>query len=200
MTNDEFIMMQCIELAKKGAGYVSPNPVVGCVIVKDGKIAAEGYHKCFGEAHAEINAINSALKKGLNLKGSSLYVNLEPCYHHGKTPPCVDKIIERRFSKVIIGARDPNPLVRGKSIKKLKRNGIEVISGVLESECRQLNKFFIKYITKGVPYITLKAAQTLDGKIARENLKLFYDENPRDNFNRSFSCIVQINGFSSRQW
>jgi diaminohydroxyphosphoribosylaminopyrimidine deaminase/5-amino-6-(5-phosphoribosylamino)uracil reductase len=139
------------------------------VVVKNGKIAAEGYHKCYGEAHAEINAINSAITKGVDLKGAVLYVNLEPCFHQGKTPPCVDKIIETKLSKVIIGIKDPNPLVSGKSIRKLRRNGIEVIAGVLEDECRKLNKFFIKFITSGKPYITLKAAQTLDGKIAREN-------------------------------
>ena len=169
MTNDEFIMLRCVNLAKQGMGYVSPNPMVGCVIIKDGKIIAEGFHKYFGEAHAEINAINCALTKDVELKGSTLYVNLEPCFHHGKTPPCADKIIEHKFSKVIIGMQDPNPFVSGKSIKKLKQSGIEVISGILENECRQLNRFFTKYITTGKPFITLKAAQTLDGKIAREN-------------------------------
>lgn len=169
MNNDEFIMMRCISLAKKGAGYVSPNPLVGCVIVKDGKIAAEGYHKRFGESHAEINAINSTIRKGINLKGAVLYVNLEPCCHYGKTPPCVDKIIEHEFSKVVIGCRDPNPQVSGRSIRKLKQNNIEVSTGILENECRTLNKFFIKYMIEELPYVTLKAAQTMDGMIARED-------------------------------
>ncbi|HEY3249795.1 MAG TPA: bifunctional diaminohydroxyphosphoribosylaminopyrimidine deaminase/5-amino-6-(5-phosphoribosylamino)uracil reductase RibD [Ignavibacteria bacterium] len=169
MTRDEYLMLRCINLAKQGAGYVSPNPLVGCVIVKDSKIIAEDYHKKFGMPHAEANAIDAALTKGINLKGSSIYVNLEPCSHYGNTPPCVDKIIENKFSKVVIGIKDPNPLVSGRSIKKLKRSGKEVTLGVLEKECKALNKFFLKYITTGLPHITLKAAQTMDGKIAREN-------------------------------
>lgn len=169
MNHDEYLMLRCINLAKRGAGYVSPNPLVGCVIVKDGKIIAEGYHKKFGLPHAEVNAIDDALTKGIDLKGSVIYINLEPCSHYGKTPPCVDKIIENKFSKAVIGIKDPNPVVAGRSIKKLKKAGIEVISGILEKECREVNKFFLKYITKGLPYVTIKAAMTMDGKIAREN-------------------------------
>ena len=159
-------MSRCLELAVKGAGYVSPNPLVGCVIVKNGKVISEEYHKKFGLSHAEINAINSVKAKGITLKGSTLYVNLEPCSHYGKTPPCTDEIIKNKIGEVIIGTKDPNPLVSGRGIKKLKKNGIKVTVGVLENKCRETNKFYFKHIKQGLPYITLKAAQTLDGKIA----------------------------------
>lgn len=171
MNNDEQYIKRCFELALKGAGAVSPNPMVGCVIVKNGKVVAEGNHKKFGEAHAERNAVNSALRKGINLKGAELYVNLEPCAHFGKTPPCCDLIIEHKFSKVVIAMKDPYHEVMGRSVKKLKRAGIEVITGVLEPEAIELNKFFVKYVTTGLPYVTLKAAQTIDGKIADEKYR-----------------------------
>ena len=171
MNNNEQYIKRCFELALKGAGAVSPNPMVGCVIVKNGKVAAEGYHKKFGEAHAERNAVNSALRKGINLKGAELYVNLEPCAHFGKTPPCCDLIIEHKFSKVVIAMKDPYHEVMGRSVKKLKRAGIEVITGVLEPEAIELNKFFVKYVTTGLPYVTLKAAQTIDGKIADDKYR-----------------------------
>jgi len=165
LTDESYIQL-AIEIAKKGMGNVSPNPLVGCVIVKNERIIGAGYHEKFGENHAEINAINSATE---NLEGSTLFVNLEPCSHYGKTPPCVDKIIEKKIKRVVIGTLDMNPLVCGKSAKKLKGAGIDVKVGVLEKECEKLNKFFFKYITKKIPYITLKAAQTLDGKIADYN-------------------------------
>lgn len=164
--SNNFFILRSLELALKGAGYVSPNPLVGCVIVKNGKIIAEGYHKKFGESHAEVNAINSAKAKGINLKGSALYVNLEPCSHLGKTPPCTDEIIKNKISEVVIGTKDPNPLVAGKGIKKLKSKGIKITVGVLENKCLETNKFYFKYIKSRLPYVTLKAAQTLDGKIA----------------------------------
>jgi diaminohydroxyphosphoribosylaminopyrimidine deaminase/5-amino-6-(5-phosphoribosylamino)uracil reductase len=164
--NHEPLMNRCVELAEKGKGFVSPNPLVGCVIVKNGKIVAEGYHKEFGAPHAEVNAINNALNKKVNLKGTTLYVNLEPCIHTGKTPPCADKIIEVKIGEVIIGIKDPNPLVSGKGINKLKKHRIKVTAGVLEDKCNELNNFYFKHIKTGLPYITLKAAQTLDGKIA----------------------------------
>ena len=170
MITEQYIK-RCFELALKGAGSVSPNPMVGCVIVKNGKVVAEGYHKKFGEAHAERNAVNSALRKGINLKGAELYVNLEPCAHFGKTPPCCDLIIEHKFSKVVIAMKDPYHEVMGRSVKKLKRAGIEVITGVLEPEAIELNKFFVKFVTSGMPYVTLKAAQTIDGKIADEKYR-----------------------------
>ena len=159
-------MNRCIELAKKGTGFVSPNPLVGCVIVKRGKIIAEGRHKKFGAAHAERDAIDSALKKGVNLKGSVLYVNLEPCSHHGKTPPCAGLIAGSGISEVVIGIKDPYKSVNGKGIRILRKSGIKVTTGILEKECTDLNRFFLKHIRTGMPYVTIKAAQTLDGKIA----------------------------------
>lgn len=164
-------MRRCFELALKGAGYVSPNPMVGCVIVKNGKVVADGYHKKYGTYHAERNAINSALKKGVNLMGAELYVNLEPCAHFGKTPPCSNLIVEHKFSKVIIAVKDPYFKVSGKGIKILKKAGIEVVTGVLKSEARELNKAFFKYVTTGLPYILIKTAQTIDGKIADDKFR-----------------------------
>lgn len=166
MTTDEKYMLRCMELAEKGIGNVSPNPLVGCVIVKKGKIIAEGYHRKYGANHAEKNAINSALRKKISLKGTVLYVNLEPCAHFGKTPPCAELIAEHKFSRVVIGIKDPNPFVNGKGINILRRSGIKVKCGVLEKDCRELNRFFIKHVTAGMPYVTIKTAQTIDGKIA----------------------------------
>ncbi len=165
LTDESYIQL-AIEIAKKGMGNVSPNPLVGCVIVKNNKIIGAGYHEQYGKNHAEINAINSSIE---NIEGSTLYVNLEPCSHYGKTPPCVQRIIERKVKRVVIGTRDMNPLVSGNGIKALKKAGIEVKVGILEKECVDLNKFFFKYITKKTPYVTLKIAQTLDGKIADQN-------------------------------
>ncbi len=162
MTDESYIKLT-LELAKKGIGKVSPNPLVGCVVIKDERIIGAGYHEKFGGNHAEVNAINSARE---NLEGATLYINLEPCSHYGKTPPCVDKIIEKKFKRVVIGTLDMNPVISGTGIKKLKAAGIEVKVGLLEKECIDLNKFFFKYITKKLPYVTLKAAQTIDGKIA----------------------------------
>ena len=158
------LMRRCIKLAKKGEGRVSPNPLVGAVIFDDDfNIISEGYHQKYGENHAERNAI---LKTNLDLKGKSIIVNLEPCSHYGKTPPCADLIIEKGIKKVIIGMLDPNPIVCGNGVKKLKEAGIEVIVGILERECRELNKFFLKDFLEKKPYITIKTATTLDGKIA----------------------------------
>jgi diaminohydroxyphosphoribosylaminopyrimidine deaminase / 5-amino-6-(5-phosphoribosylamino)uracil reductase len=168
MTKDESLIWRCIELARKGKGHVSPNPLVGCVIVKNGKIISEGYHKKYGALHAEADAIENAKSKGIEIKGATLYVNLEPCTHFGNTPPCADRIIEAGISKVVIGCADPYKLVNGKGIALLKKIGIKVITGVLEYECQELNKFFFKYVKTGLPYITLKAAQTIDSKIADE--------------------------------
>ncbi len=163
LLSDESYIKLAIEIAKKGSGAVSPNPMVGCVIVKSDRIISAGYHEKFGENHAEINAIEKARE---NLEGATLYTNLEPCSHFGKTPPCVNKIIEKRIKRVVIGTNDMNPLVSGSGIRKLKSAGIDVKVGVLENECIELNRFFFKYITEKIPYVTLKAAQTLDGKIA----------------------------------
>lgn len=160
---DERFMKRALELAKKGEGKVNPNPLVGAVIVKNNKIIGEGYHELYGGNHAEINAIKSSKEP---LEGTTIYVTLEPCHHYGKTPPCVDSIIEHGFSKVLIGQIDPNPLVSGKSIEKLRKAGIEVEIGILEEECIKLNEVFNKYILSNKPYVVLKAAMSLDGKIA----------------------------------
>lgn len=162
LTDESYIKLS-LEIAKKGTGKVSPNPLVGCVIIKNDRIIGAGFHEHFGGNHAEINAIENATEE---IEGSTLYVNLEPCSHFGKTPPCVDKIIEKKIKRVVIGTMDMNPLVSGQGIKKLKSAGIDVKVGVLENECILMNKFFFKFITQKLPYVTLKAAQTIDGKIA----------------------------------
>jgi len=169
--NDKKYMGICLENAIKGKGKVEPNPMVGCVIVKNGKVIGSGYHRKFGGYHAEVNAINDALKKVKDLKGSTLYVNLEPCSHYGKTPPCTDLIIQHKIKRVVIGMKDPNPLVNGKGILKLKKAGITVTLGVLQEKCAELNERFVVNVTKNRPYITLKVAQSLDGIIALNDFK-----------------------------
>lgn len=164
MNNQELLMKRCLDLAVKGLGSVAPNPMVGCVIECDGIIIGEGYHQKYGEAHAEVNAINAVENKDL-LKNSTLYVNLEPCSHFGKTPPCSDLIIEHIIPRVVIGNVDTNSLVSGKGIKKLVEAGIDVKIGVLEEECKKLNKRFFTYHEKKRPYIILKWAQSADGFI-----------------------------------
>jgi diaminohydroxyphosphoribosylaminopyrimidine deaminase/5-amino-6-(5-phosphoribosylamino)uracil reductase len=156
-------MRRAIELAQEGVGYTSPNPLVGAVIVKNGRIIGEGYHKLYGGPHAEINAFKNAIE---DVEGATMYVTLEPCSHYGKTPPCANTIVEKKISKVVIGMMDPNPIVAGRGIKILEKNGIEVITGILEGEVRKLNEIFIKYITTKLPFCILKTAMTLDGKIA----------------------------------
>ena len=142
MSRDELYMQRCLDLAIEGMGYVSPNPMVGSVIVYKDKIIGEGYHRKHGEAHAEVNAIASVKDESL-LKESTLYVNLEPCVHHGKTPPCTDLILRKGIPKVVIGMTDPNPQVAGKGIEKLHAHGVSVTSGILEKEARYLNRRFI---------------------------------------------------------
>ena len=160
---DEKYMQQCLELARKAFGSVRPNPMVGCVVLdKEGNIISTGYHKKYGDNHAERDALLKL--QGNEAEGGTLYVNLEPCSHYGKTPPCVDLIIERKLAKVVIAMRDPNPKVDG--ISKLKSSGIEVVEGVLEEEAKFLNRVFIKNITQKLPYVVLKTATTMDGKIA----------------------------------
>ncbi|NSB16328.1 bifunctional diaminohydroxyphosphoribosylaminopyrimidine deaminase/5-amino-6-(5-phosphoribosylamino)uracil reductase RibD [Clostridium beijerinckii] len=160
---DEKYMEIALELAKRGIGKVNPNPLVGAVIVKENEIIGEGYHECYGEAHAERNAVKNATK---SVEGSTIYVTLEPCAHYGKTPPCVDLIIEKKFKRVVIGMLDPNELVSGKSVEKLKQHGIEVVVGIKEKECKELNEIFIKYITSKIPFVILKSGMSIDGKIA----------------------------------
>lgn len=163
---DEQYMEMALSLAKKGAGFTNPNPMVGAVIVKDGKIIGEGYHKKYGEPHAEVNAFSDADERGENTKGATIYVTLEPCFHYGKTPPCVDLVLKKEVSRVVIGTLDPNPLVAGQSVTKMERAGIEVVSGVLKEECLKLNEIFFQYVTTKKPFVLLKSALSLDGKMA----------------------------------
>lgn len=161
---NELFMQRCLDIAKKGLGYVSPNPMVGSIIVHNGKIIGEGYHQKYGSSHAEINAINAVKDKSL-LKHSTLYVNFEPCSHYGKTPPCAKKIAELKIPHVVIGIKDLSPKVNGKGIRILKDAGIKVVTGILEKKCYDLNKRFFTFNTKKRPYIILKWAQTQDGFI-----------------------------------
>jgi len=156
-------MKRALKLAEKGRGYVSPNPMVGAVIVKDGKIVGEGYHQRYGEAHAEVNALEQA---GDQAAGATIYVNLEPCAHQGKTGPCVEKIFKAGIARVVVGMTDPNPLVNGKGINYLRSKGVSVTEHVLEDKCRELNQGYIKFIQTGIPLLTVKIAQTIDGRIA----------------------------------
>lgn len=162
----EKYMRMAIEEAKNGEGFTSPNPLVGAVIVKENKVIGIGYHKKYGENHAEINAFLNAKENGEDVEGTSIYVTLEPCSHYGKTPPCADAIIKNKLKKVIIGCVDSNPKVAGNGIKKLKDAGIEVIVNVLEEECRKLNEVFFYYIANKRPFVVMKYAMTMDGKIA----------------------------------
>jgi diaminohydroxyphosphoribosylaminopyrimidine deaminase/5-amino-6-(5-phosphoribosylamino)uracil reductase len=170
MAIHEIYMQRCLELAALGAGKVSPNPMVGAVIVHDGKIIGEGYHQKYGEAHAEVNAVNMVITRYTNyaelLQQSTIYVSLEPCAHYGKTPPCADLIIKHRIPNVVVGCRDPFAQVDGKGIEKLQAAGIEVTIGVLEKECQWLNRRFFTRVQKQRPYIILKWAQTADGFFA----------------------------------
>ncbi|MEI8133545.1 MAG: bifunctional diaminohydroxyphosphoribosylaminopyrimidine deaminase/5-amino-6-(5-phosphoribosylamino)uracil reductase RibD [bacterium] len=165
-THDTF-MLQALALAERGRGFVSPNPLVGCVVVNSGgEVIGSGWHQKFAGAHAEVNAITDAEKNGHDVAGATVYVNLEPCSHHGKTPPCADLLIAKKIRRCVVGMVDPNPEVSGSGIAKMQAAGIEVISGVEEDRSRELNKFFIKYIAQSLPYITLKIASSIDGKVA----------------------------------
>lgn len=168
--NHEFFMKRCLELAVMGLGNTSPNPMVGSVIVYEGRIIGEGYHKLYGQAHAEVNAINSVSDKKV-LKYSTLYVNLEPCSHFGKTPPCAELITRLQIPRVVIGTPDPNPLVLGKGIDILKKAGCEVIVGVCAKECEELNRRFFTFYKLNRPYIILKWAETADGYIDKIRIK-----------------------------
>lgn len=160
---DERFMRRAIELARRGEGFTNPNPMVGAVVVKNGEIIGEGYHEYFGGLHAERNALAACTGAA---KGATLYVTLEPCCHDGKTPPCTSIIIESGIKKVVIGSRDPNPKVAGKGVSILKEHDIEVTEDFLRGECDRLNPVFFHYITTGRPYVIMKYAMTLDGKIA----------------------------------
>ena len=160
---DEKYMDLALELAEKGRGYVNPNPMVGAVVVKDGEIVGKGWHKFYGGPHAEVYALDEAGEKA---EGATIYVTLEPCSHFGKTPPCAEKIKKMKIKKCVIACLDPNPIVAGRGKKILEEAGIEVVVGVREKEAKELNKVFMKYITEKNPYLFLKCAITLDGKIA----------------------------------
>lgn len=164
-STDERYMAYALELAKQAIGNTYPNPLVGAVIVKDGEIIGAGYHEQAGKAHAEVNAINDAKSRGIDLKGSTLYVTLEPCCHKGKTPPCCDLIVESGISKVVVGVEDPFPLVKGKGIERLVKSGLEVLIGVLPEPCTLLNEVFFTNVRENLPFVTLKSAMSLDGKI-----------------------------------
>lgn len=163
---DILFMKKALALAKKGRGMTSPNPLVGAVVVKNDVIIGQGYHKKAGDPHAEVIALRNA---GTRAKGSTLYVNLEPCCHHGKTPPCTDSIIKNNIKRVVIGMKDPDSRVSGKGMLELQRAGISVCTGVCEADAKKINEVFCKYITMKLPFVTMKAAVTLDGKIAAFN-------------------------------
>ena len=162
--SDEYYMKRALRLARRGLGRTSPNPVVGAVIVREGQIIGQGYHKKYGDKHAEVNAIEDA---DSNAAGATSYITLEPCCHYAKkTPPCVDAILQSRINRVVIGCLDPNPQVNGRGVERLRSQGIEVKTGVLEEECSRLNESYFKYIQTGIPFVTVKYAQTVDGRIA----------------------------------
>lgn len=156
-------MKKALELAERGAGYTNPNPLVGAVIVKDGRVIGEGWHQAYGGHHAEINAFGNATE---DVRGAEMYVTLEPCSHYGKTPPCANAVVDKGISRVFVSIEDPNPEVSGKGIEIMRSNGIEVVTGLLACESRKLNEIFLKYITTKLPFCILKTAMTLDGKIA----------------------------------
>ena len=167
MLNNETYMRRCLQLAKQGLGNVSPNPMVGAVIVAEGKIIGEGFHRCCGQAHAEVNAINSVKETHL-LPHSTLFVNLEPCSHYGKTPPCAKLIIEKKIPHVVVGSLDPFPEVSGRGIKMLKEAGVKVEVGICQKECDELNKRFFTFHQKKRPFVLLKFAQSADGFLAKK--------------------------------
>ena len=193
---DKKYMRMAIELAKKGEGAVNPNPLVGAVVVKDGKVVGKGYHRFFGGSHAEVYALEEAGKEAC---GATIYVTLEPCSHYGKTPPCAKKIIDMGIKKCFVGSSDPNPQVAGKGVAMLKKAGIEVVENVLKDECDKLNQVFFKYIKTKIPYLFLKCAITLDGKIATKtgNSKWITNEIAREKVqfyrNKFMGIMVGIN-------
>lgn len=194
MNLEEQLMFLALNLAKQGWPMVSPNPMVGCVIIKDNQIVAKGYHEKFGKAHAEVNAIN-ALNPEINPADCTLYVTLEPCTHFGKTPPCVDLIIEKGFKRVVICNTDPNPLVAGKGIEKLRAAGIEVVKDVLEQKGAELNKRFFTFHHKKRPYYILKWAQTADGFISR----LPVPKNREENMISTSDHLIKVHTMRSEE-
>lgn len=193
--SDEFFMRRAIELAKMGLGRTNPNPLVGAVIVKEGAVIGEGYHHVYGDLHAERDAIKNCKEKGNDPAGATIYVTLEPCSHFGKQPPCIHAVKEAGISKVVIGSRDPNPLVNGKGTRWLRENGIEVIEDFLREECDSLNEIFFHYINTKTPFIALKYAMTMDGKIATKTgeSKWISGEKSREHahsLRNKYTCIM----------
>ena len=166
MNNNEYFIQKALTLCKKAKGQTLPNPLVGALVVRNNRIVGKGYHKKAGLPHAEVEAIKDA---GRKIRGATLYVTLEPCTHYGRTPPCVDKILESGIKRVVVGMLDPNPLNNGKGIRLLREHGIKVEAGFLEAQLKKLNQPFIKYVTKRMPYVTAKVGQSLDGKIATKD-------------------------------
>ncbi len=164
--SDERFMREALKLAEIRKGLTHPNPTVGAVVVKDGKIIGKGFHKKAGMPHAEREAIDDAVRKGFNIEGSTMYVTLEPCCHHGRTPPCTEAIIDKKIKRVVIATEDPNPEVSGRGIEILKKNGIETVVGLLKEEAEKLNEDFFVYMKEKRPFIHIKIAQSIDGKIA----------------------------------
>ena len=200
MDMNEQYMQRCLQLALKGLGNVSPNPMVGCVIVHENKIIGEGYHQQYGEAHAEVNAINSVSDKSL-LSKSALYVSLEPCNHFGKTPPCADLILKYQIPEVVIGIQDPFEKVNGSGIKKLVDAGVSVSTSVLENECREINKRFFTFHQQKRPYIILKWAQSKDGFIGKKKQSVRISNEPTRILNdtwRTQEDAILIGGETAR--
>ncbi len=196
---DEKSMKMAIELAKKGGGSVNPNPMVGAVVVQNGKVIGTGYHKYFGGPHAEVYALNEASQNSDDLSDATIYVTLEPCSHYGKTPPCAEKIVKMGLKRCVIGSSDPNPKVAGKGMQILKNAGIKVTENILKNECDEINQVFFKYIMTKLPYLFLKCAITLDGKIATKtgNSKWITNESAREKVqfyrNKFMGIMVGIN-------
>lgn len=184
-------MLRAIQLAKEGIGWTNPNPMVGAVIVKDGRIIGEGYHRKCGELHAERDAFTRLTESA---EGATVYVTLEPCCHYGKQPPCTEAIVENKIAKVVIGSRDPNPLVAGKGVTFLRDHGIEVIEDYMKEECDEINPVFFHYITTKKPYVVMKYAMTMDGKIATRTgaSKWITGEKARENVMKERSTYAAI--------
>lgn len=193
ITNSNFMLL-AINEAKKGEGFTHPNPLVGAVLVKDGIVLATGYHHRYGDLHAERDCLKNAREKGLDTKGATMYVTLEPCCHTGKQPPCTNAIIEAGIARVVIGSRDPNNLVNGKGVEQLKAAGIEVVQDFMKEECDKLNEVFFYYITHKMPYVILKYAMTADGRTATVSgkSKWITGEKARENVHRTRASVAAV--------
>lgn len=193
ITNSNFMLL-AINEAKKGEGFTHPNPLVGAVLVKDGIVLATGYHHRYGDLHAERDCLKNAREKGVDTKGATMYVTLEPCCHTGKQPPCTNAIIEAGIARVVIGSRDPNNLVNGKGVEQLKAAGIEVVQDFLKEECDKLNEVFFYYITHKMPYVILKYAMTADGRTATVSgkSKWITGEKARENVHRTRASVAAV--------